>query len=401
MSLYTYKVLTENGELRIGETVSSSADELRQSLLEQGLLVQKINKKSQYRIPFFQRRESISLDEFLVFNQELIALLNAGLTLPESLSLIRQQCDTTTLGKYLGLVLSDIKGGMSFSRACEAYPLAFEKLYVSTLRTGEKTGRMAEVLSRYQNYLSQRNELKKKLSQAMAYPVFLLITFAIIMSVLFAFVVPRFVALYAGFSAEMPYATRILFGVVDHFPLYLAAIMILSMISWAAYRYWDATDEGGYRIDVLKTRLPVWGSLYTMQTYVQITRMLATLLYAGTPLVESMRIVAEALQNRVYVRRLTSAIRMVEEGESLAIAITENDLLPAKAAGMIKVGEATGSLDTMCDSVTEFYEGQLDIHLRKLMSLIEPALMLLMGLLVGSVIIVMYLPVFGMANILS
>ncbi|NIR27660.1 MAG: type II secretion system F family protein, partial [Gammaproteobacteria bacterium] len=146
---------------------------------------------------------------------------------------------------------------------------------------------------------------------------------------------------------------------------------------------------------------PVWGNIYTLQTYVQITQMLSTLIYAGTPLVEAMRIVADAMDNRVANKNLKATIRLVEEGRSLANAVTETDLLPPKAAGMIKVGEATGGLDAMLDSVTEFYEGQLDIRLRKLMSLIEPALMLLMGLLVGSVIIVMYLPVFGMANILS
>lgn len=401
MSLYSYRVLTENGEVRVGETVSSSVEELRRSLLEQGYLVQNINKKHPFLLPAIAKKQTVTLDDFLVFNQELIALLRAGLTLPESLSLIQEQSDTSALARYIKMVLSDIKGGMPFSRACALYPDAFEKLYVSTLRTGEKTGKMVDVLARYQSYLIKRNELKKRVSQALAYPIFLLITFMLIMSVLFVFVVPRFVALYAGFAAEMPYATQILFGIVDHFPFYLGVGLLLFALTWFVFRYWNTTEQGGYHIDSAKGRLPVWGKIYTMQTYVQITQMLSTLIYAGTPLVEAMHIVADAMSNRAYHKKLKTTIKMVEEGHSLANAVTETDLLPAKAAGMIKVGEATGGLDAMLDSVTEFYDGQLDIRLRKLMSLIEPALMLLMGLLVGSVIIVMYLPVFGMANILS
>lgn len=401
MSLYTYKILTESGEVRHGEIVSSSADELKQSLLEQGFLVQKISKKYQFFIPLRTRHRQISLDELIVFNQELIALLRAGLTIPESLSLIQEQNDASTLGDYLKTILKDIRNGASFSAACSHYPDVFEKLYISALKTGEKTGDMASVLERYHAHLTNRNELKKKISQAMAYPLFLLITFTAIMMLLFAFVVPRFVALYAGFSAEMPAATRILFGLVENFPAYVGAGVAIAALIWLAYRYWNSTENGGYRIDQLKSYLPVVGKIYVEQTYVQITRTLSTLLYAGTSLVVAMKSVTDSLSNRVYIKKVKMATQLVEEGCSLAQAMTETNLLPPRAVGMIKVGEATGGLDVMFESVTLFYEGQLDIRLRKLMSLIEPALMLLMGLLVGTVIIVMYLPIFGMANILA
>lgn len=401
MSLYTYKILTESGVVKQGETVSSSADELKLSLQEQGFLVQKISKKKQFYFPIAIKRQNVSLDEFLVFNQEFIALLRAGLTIPESLALIQEQETDSKLAEYIRIVLSDIKNGTPFSKACELYPDVFEKLYVSTLKTGEKTGEMADVLSRYQTYLLKRNELKKRISQALAYPIFLLVTFALIMSVLFIFVVPRFVALYAGFSAEMPVATQVLFGIVENFPLYLATAVTGIIISGFAYRYWGLTENGGCQIDTMKSHFPVVGEIYAMQTYVQLTQTLSTLLYAGTPLVEAMKIAAESLNNRACVKKMRTAIRLIEEGDSLTHAVIEVGLLPNRAVGMIRVGEATGGLDAMLGSVTDFYEGQLDIRLRKLMSLIEPALMLFMGLLVGAVIIVMYLPVFGMANILS
>ncbi|MDH5181719.1 MAG: type II secretion system F family protein [Gammaproteobacteria bacterium] len=401
MSLYAYKILTENGEVRQGEVVSASADALRQSLMEQGFLVQKISRKHQFTVPLLQRRRHISLDELIIFNQELIALLRAGLTIPESLTLIQGQAESSRLGQYLKTILKEIKNGVSISAACAQYPDVFEKLFVSSLRTGEKTGDMAGVLERYKEYLIKRNELKKKIAQALAYPVFLLITFSVIMSVMFAFVVPRFVALYADFSTAMPTATQILFEFVKHFPFYLAAGAVSLVLVWLTYRYLNSTDEGGYKIDYVKCKLPLFGNIYVEQTYVQITRTLATLLHAGTSLVQAMRAVAESLNNRVYIRKIETATRLVEEGNSLANAMSETALLPPRAVGMIKVGEATGGLDAMFDSVTQFYEGQLDIRLRKLMSLIEPALMLLMGFLVGTVIIVMYLPIFGMANILQ
>lgn len=401
MSLYTYKILTETGEQRQGEVVSSSIDELRQSLLSQGFYVQNIKKKHQFIFPIPTFKQQVSLEELIVFNQEMVALLRAGLTLPESLTLIYEQNNKSSLGQYLSRILKDIKNGVSLSEACAQYPDVFDRLYVSALKTGEKTGDMVTVLLRYQDYLVNRNEVKKKVSQALAYPMFLLITFSVIMSVLFAFVVPRFVALYADFSANMPAATQLLFDFVEHFPLILALGCLSTIAILVAYRYWNATERGGYRIDAAKAMVPLLGKVYIEQTWIQITRTMATLLYAGTPLVAAMVATAESLSNRVYIQKMNDAIKQVEEGGSLAASMQATELLPGRAIGMIKVGESTGGLDDMFESVTHFFEGQLDLRLRKLMSLIEPVLMLLMGLLVGAVIIVMYLPIFGMANILA
>jgi type IV pilus assembly protein PilC len=293
-----------------------------------------------------------------------------------------------------------VKQGLSLSEACARHPEAFDRLYLAALRTGEKTGDFAAVLARYQGYLRHSVALRKKVGQALAYPVFLLIALAVILALLFAFVMPRFVAMYADVGAALPLPTRLLLGVVDH--LHIAAPALLGAALGAAWgwRRWLATDAGRRQRDRLLERLPYAGELARTAAAAQLARTLGTLLGGGTPLVEALRTASGSMASRLYQDRLESATRQVTEGSSLAQAVRATALMPPMAARMIEVGEASGGLDAMLGEIAQFYEELLDTRLSRVMALVEPLLMLLMGVVVGGIIIVMYLPVFHMADVI-
>ena len=330
-----------------------------------------------------------------------MALTRAGLTIPDGLALAANRPDSPSLGRTLGRVYDDVRNGAPLSEACARYPETFDRLYVATIRTGEKTGDVAKVLARYQDYLRHRIALRKKLSQALAYPAFLLVALALILIVLFTFVMPRFVAMYADLGAALPLPTRILLVIVDH--LYIAgpvlgAVVVLAVIGW---RRLVANEAGRRWVDNAKERLPYVGPLQRIVSAAHLARSLSTLLAGGTPLVEALRTASSSITNQVYLDRLAVVIEQVTGGSSLAKAVRSTALMPEMAARMVEVGEASGGLETMLAEIAQFYEEMLDHRLARVMALIEPLLMLLMGLFIGGIIIIMYLPVFHMADIIK
>lgn len=398
MPLYTYTAFNSQGVRLTGEAAADSEQALRAELAGKGLLVQELKAK-RAAIGFGTRR--VRPEEFALFNQEFMALIRAGLTIPDALALAANRPDSPNLGRILTRVLEDVRGGALLSDACAHHPEAFERLYLAAVRTGEKTGDLARVLGRYHEYLRHRVALRKKLNQAMAYPVFLLATLGLVLTVLFVFVMPRFVAMYADLGADLPLPTRMLLGVVEYIyivaPLMLAAVAA-GVVGW---RRWTATETGRRQVDEIRERLPYVGGLVRIVITAQLARSLSTLLSGGTPLVEALRTAASSVTNRVYLDRLEQVTRQVVEGGSLAQAVRATALMPDMAARMIEVGEASGGLDAMLAEIAQFYEEMLDTRLSRVMTLVEPLLMLLMGVLIGGIIIIMYLPVFHLADIIK
>lgn len=399
MPVYQYSALTEQGVAASGELAATSIEALRAELAERGLLVQDIRaKRSGVRL---FKRQRVSPEDFQLFNQEFMALARAGLTIPDALALASNRPDNPMLGQILQKVLEDVRAGASFSEACARHPDAFEGLYISALRTGEKTGNLAEVLARYQDYLRHKVALRKKISQALAYPAFLLIALVVILGILFVFVMPRFVGMYADFGAELPLPTRMLVGLVERFYIVWSVLAGLGAAGWYSWRRLTATEKGRLWVDSLRERIPYISDVARLVTAATLARSLSTLLAGGTPLVEALRTARESLTNRVYTLRLEQATQQVIEGSSLAQAVRTAHLMPDTAVRMIEVGEASGRLDGMLGEVALFYEEILGTRLARLMALIEPMIMLLMGLFIGGIIIVMYLPIFHMADVIK
>ena len=397
LPLFNYIALAENGATLNGESVAVSEEALRGELLQRGLLVREVRAKG----AGLGLRRRVRPEEFVLFNQEFMALVRAGLTVPDALALAAERPDSPRLGQILARVREEVGNGLALSQACARHPEAFEPLYLAAVRTGEKTGDYAGVLGRYQEYLRHRVALRKKLGQALAYPLFLLVALAVILAVLFVFVLPRFTAMYADMGATLPLATRVLIAMVDRLPLLAAGVAGATALALWAWRGWLAGEAGQRSRDRLRERLPYLGELARLAITAQLARSLATLLAGGTPLVEALRTAASSISNRVYLDRLAAVTQSVTEGSSLAQAVRAAALMPPMAARLIEVGEASGNLDAMLAEVAQFYEETLDQRLARAMALIEPLLMLLMGVLVGGIIVVMYLPVFHLANVIK
>jgi type IV pilus assembly protein PilC len=398
MPQYRYTALSQNGALIVGESAATSPESLKTELEKLGLRAQRIRVKRS--IAKLWRKSTVRPEDFLLFVQELMALMRAGLPLPEVLALAADRPSNPELGQVLGKVRKEVREGLLFSQACTAYPDIFDTLFLAALRTGEKTGELPAVLARYQDFLRRRVALRKRISQALAYPVFLLIALVTILGVLFAFVMPRFISMYANFDAKLPAPTQWLLAVVAHFPLIAAVCALVSTLVWSGWRSYVATPAGRLKIDQWKLQAPLIGATERTATIAHFARSLATLLAGGTPLLEALRIVQESFPNRACALQVAEVADRIAQGESLAKAVRTAGLLPETAIKMIQVGEASGGLDSMLAEVAQFYEDALETRLARVMALIEPALVLLMGLMIGGIIIVMYLPIFNLAEVI-
>lgn len=399
MPVYTYTALAENGTRTQGEESAISEQALREDLARRGFMAQELGlKRSGLGLP---SRQYVKPEVFLLLNQEFTALLRAGLTIPDALRLAADRPDSPQLTQVLRHVEEAVRGGMSLSESCAQHKEVFDGLYLAALRTGEKTGALPQVLAKYQVNLRHRVELMRKVGHALAYPVFLLITLAVILAVLFVFVLPRFVSLYADFGAQLPAPTRVLISLVEVMPYVAPLAALLGVAGWFFWQRLLRDEAIRIRMDAFKEKIPLLGGIYRHTASAQLARTLETLLAGGTTLVEAMQITAESIPNRYRAELLKKVRQQVMEGVSLASAMASAKVLTATAVKMIEVGEAGGGLEDMLAEVAIFHEEALSNSLTRMMSLIEPLLMLLMGVFVGGIIIVMYLPIFYIADVIK
>lgn len=399
MPVYTYTALAENGRKIQGEESAVSEQSLQIDLARRGFLIQSLHLK---RIGLsFSGWQRIKPEAFMLFNQEFTALLRAGLTIPEALRLAKDRPDSAQLSKVLQHVEEAVRGGVSLSEACAQHADVFDGLYLAALKTGEKTGALPVVLSKFQTNLRRRFELANQVGHALAYPAFLLLTLLVILVVLFTFVLPRFVTLYTDFGAQLPWPTQALIALVHAMPYLVIPMLIFGFLAWSFWKRLLHDRLFRIRFDAIKERIPLLGWIYRHSASAQLARTMSTLLAGGTTLVEAMQITAESLPNRYRAEQLIEARKLVMEGDSLAAAMMSTKALPPTALKMIEVGEASGGLENMLGEVAIFHEDALANSLKRMMSLIEPILMLVMGIFVGGIIIVMYLPIFYIVDVIK
>jgi type IV pilus assembly protein PilC len=295
-------------------------------------------------------------------------------------------------------VKDDIRGGASASDALAKHSLYFSELYVATVKAGEQSGNLPDVLQRYVTYLKLMIALRQKVTKAISYPLVLVLIGVAVIGFLLTYVMPTFVSVYGESAKTLPWATQLLLDVVTQAESWaLPAIVVVIGIVLGTRAYYT-TSAGRLSIDRLFLTLPVVGQIVVQHNTVQLTRTLGTILGGGTPLVDALHSACAAVSNRFVSRRLVRAVDEIREGATLAKALDGPKVLPRLAIEMLSVGEETGSLETMLRDIAEFYEADLDTRLAQLTTWIEPALLLVMGVMVGGIVIVMYLPVFQMAG---
>lgn len=400
MAVFAYRVARSDGSTLHGHVEGDNESAVRARLESQGLLIFNLHARGitsvKTELPWSWGK--LPLEQFLVFNQELMALVKSGLPILRIWDLLIERAGHAGFQRTLRDVREDIRGGASASEALAKHPRYFPDLYVATVKAGEQSGNLPEVLQRYVAYLKLMVGLRQKVKKAISYPIVLICIGLAVVGFLLTYVMPTFVSVYGDSVQTLPWATQVLLDVVTHAESWLlpAAVVLIGLMLGMHTYY--ATSAGKLKIDRLVLKLPLVGQIAVKHNTVQLTRTLGTILAGGTPLVDALQGARGAIANRWISQEMIGAVNEIREGATLAAALDRPGVLPRLAIEMLSVGEETGSLDTMLRDVSEFYEADLDTRLIQLTTWIEPALLLVMGILVGGIVIVMYLPVFQMAG---
>ncbi len=399
MTIYNCKLGSSDDKIVEKEFEAANQEMLRQSLEEQGFFVFEIKKKPfQFLWEKGLVRRKLDTKEFIAFNQELLVLLKAGLPIIHALDTILEKSDKGKLAEILHEVREDIKGGAALSDSLEKHSRVFSHLYIATIRAGEKTGDLPQTIRRYLTYLKRVEGFKKKVYSAIIYPAIILSLACIVVTFLLLYVVPTFSKIFADAGSQLPLPTLILITFTTMLKRYILVVVGIIIAAIVLFRRFSMTDQGSFLIDGWKLRLPFLGELFSKYAVAGFSRTFATVLGSGIPIVESMKMSVGTLNNKVLERRLLEAVIRVEEGTTLSAALERVKIMPPIALRMMGVGETTGALEVMLEEISEYFEEEIDRKLHVLTTAIEPAIMIIMGLVIGGIIITMYLPIFKIAG---
>jgi type IV pilus assembly protein PilC len=391
MPFFTYKAVREDGTSVSDEAMAADASELRQELEDRGYLVLTLEKK---RATLKGGRGSAK--EFLLFNQEFATLIKAGLPILQAIELLHKRTENPVFRSTIESIIHDIKGGSALSDAMARHPAYFSPLYTSTVRAGEKSGALVDVLKRFIVYQKRMIAVLGKLKMALAYPIFLVVALVAVLLLFFFYIIPNFTQMYSDQAGSLPFLTNLLVTFTSALTRYAPFIFIGLLGAAVGIRFWQMTETGRETIDGLKLRIPLLKSIILQYLLAQITRTLATVLRGGIPLVQALDTTAGVINNRVMARQLAEARALVTEGVSLAEAFERTRLAPDMTIRMIEVGESSGDLPQMLEDVADFYDQEVENRLTVLTTMIEPILMLSMGIVMAVIVVALYLPIFEM-----
>lgn len=399
MGEFVCRVADANGRVFSHVEAAGSLTEARQKLVDRGLYVYSVESRSSLLSGLLQRRSDrqVSGTDFLILNQQFNTLVKAGLPILRALDLLADRAASQKLRPVLSQLRDRVREGKSLSEAV-AEAGVFSKVYSTAILAGEKSGNLSGVLDYYIAYQRVSTGVKKKIVATLVYPTILIAVSILILTYIVSVVIPKFAMLYRDLNVDLPVPTQLLIAVtVDYRYLLLGGIAALFLAALGVY-LWSRTENGGAVLDRLKFRLPVIGDTLLKFQVAQFSRTLATLLAGGTPLVAGLQTASDALASKLVRGTVLQATQMVREGESLHSALAASRVMPDLALDMIEVGESSGALAPMLTSVAEFYEEEVGLRLSTLVSVIEPVLLVFMGLFVASILISLYLPVFSLSG---
>ena len=394
MAEFLVKVADEQGHLRQQVEHGYSEAEVHDRYVQQGYLVYWVKPRSLLSsggMPM--RRSRLKPATFLIFNQQFLTLMKAGLPILTSLDLLIKRQRDKFLLQLLENVRERVKGGELLSDAFAAQRV-FPKIYTTTLLAGEKSGNMEEVLSRYISYQRLVQTFRKKLAVSLVYPVLLICVVTVMMIFLVTYVVPKFADLFNNLGAQLPAITVFMLAVGLNAQKYAWAIALVLVIGIPLFWHWKQSDRGAEQVDKFLLSMPLLGEIRLKYQVANFSRILSTLLQGGLPLVPAMQTAGASMSSRQILNGILNATERVKEGQSLAKSLETEKIFPDLAVEMLEVGESTGALPAMLSSVAEFYEEDVQTALGAAMALIEPMILIVMAVFVGGILISLYLPIF-------
>jgi type IV pilus assembly protein PilC len=393
---------TPGGEIIEGVYAAESEARLRREFEEKGLYVLAIQRAG--RLAFgsipLPTRARVSTREFIVFNQELATLLKAGMPLVQSLDILRRRVSNQIFKSVLDDVYERVRGGSSLSEAFEAHGSMFPGVYTASLLAGEKSGSLEQVIRRYVAYVKVVAGVRRKTISALVYPTILLLLSLAVVAIIVLRVVPEFGAFYEQFNEELPLSTRVIVAFSELAGTYLSLIVLGLVTAVVAGWLWLQRPGQRRRVDRWVLSVPALGSVARKFATSQAARTLATLLGGGIPLVNAIDVSARSIRNQYMARELHNAAQQVREGRALAAAMADSGAFPDVAVKMVEVGESTGALQEMLNSLADFFDEEIETNLGRFVTVIEPILLIVMGIVIAVLLLSLYMPLFNLSNAL-
>jgi len=399
MPLYEWQGKTGRGEARSGTLKADSEALLRAALRKEGVIVTKASeKKSGDKTVKYNTKKKIKALAVVLFTRQLSTMITSGLPLVQSLEILSNQIEDKNLCGIVKEIKAKIEGGSRFADALRDYPKCFDELYVNLVVAGEEGGMLDTVLNRLAIYMEKIEKLKKKIKSAMIYPISIIVVAIGVVMVLLIFVIPVFEGMFKDMGAELPMPTQIVINLSKFVQSYIIYMIIALGIAVFLFRRYYKTESGQRTIDRLVLKVPIFGVLALKSSVARVTRTLATLLSSGVAILESLVIVARVAKNKIVEDALIVARTKISEGKSMSEPLQESGIFPPMVVQMVQVGESTGALDNMLNKIADFYEEDVDNLVTNLTSLMEPLIMMFLGVILGGLIIAMYLPIFKLGQ---
>ena len=396
MGEFVCRVADASGRVFSHVEAAASLEEARQKLSDRGLYIYSVEARNSLISGMLgvRKERKISGNDFLILNQQFNTLIKAGLPILKALDLLATRATAQKLRPILTQVRDRVREGKSLSEAIEEAGV-FSKVYSTAILAGEKSGNLSGVLDYYIAYQKVSTGVKKKIVASLVYPILLVVVATCIVTYLVTGVIPKFATLYKDLGVPLPGPTQFLIAVTVDYRIYILSTLAAIVLGVVGVFFWSRSEEGGVAFDRLVFRIPLLGDTLLKFQASQFCRTLSTLLTGGTPLVAALQTAADSITSRLVRGSVKSATQMVREGESLHGALSSGHVMPELALDMIEVGESSGALAPMLNSVAEFYEEEVGLRLGAMVSLIEPVILVFMGLLVAFILISLYLPIFS------
>jgi type IV pilus assembly protein PilC len=402
MQTYLWEARTKKGELRKGEIEAENEAAVRAQLRRQNLKAGSVKKKPKdllENISFLQPR--IKEKDVVVFARQFSTMIDAGLPLIQCLDILGSQEQNKTFAGVITSVKEDIEGGSTLTDALKKHPKVFDDLFVNLVSAGEAGGILDTVLARLSAYMEKAIALKSKIKGAMTYPASILVVSIGVVVLLLVKVIPVFQELFSSMGHALPAPTQFVVdasGFLRNYILYLIGALIVFVF---VFRRYYRTERGRLNIDTMVLKVPVFGPLLRKVAVAKFTRTLSAMLASGVPILEGLDVVIKTAGNRLVENSLMETRRSISEGQTIAQPLKETAVFPPMVVQMIGVGEATGALDTMLEKIADFYDDEVDTAVSAMTALLEPFMMVFLGVVVGGIIIAMYLPIFQMASVVG
>ena len=340
-------------------------------------------------------------EEIVIFTRQLATMIGAGIPMLESLEIQKEQAESTQFSLLLDHVIGDVRSGQDFSSSLDKFPKVFTNVYVSMVRAGEASGQIDEILIRLADYLEANQRLRREIKSAMTYPVVSLVMIFGITSYLMIGIVPKFKDVFSSLDIELPGLTKVILGTADfcenNWPLVIAGMLVMAGLFVA----WKRTEKGAYTWDWMTLHFPIFGQLFRKVGLSRFSKTCATMIKSGVPILGTLEIVADTAGNRIIAEAVNRARESVRQGESLMGPLAESPVFPPMVTRMVGIGEKTGSLEILLEKISEFYDDQVSATVKQLTSLIEPIMIAIMGLLVGTIVLAVFLPIFELQKHLA